>query len=113
LVTATGQDGSSEAICDPMRQFSELAGDVRDPYPMMAEIRAGSSPVLEVNMVGTGPHRCLGMHLARLETTVLLNAVLDRPPNLRLDPAAEDPRIHGLTFCSPPNLPVHFDPASW
>ena len=60
---------------------------------------------------GDGPHRCLGMHLARLETSVLLNAVLDRLPNLRLDPAAEDPHIHGLIFRSPPDLPVRFDPA--
>jgi len=60
---------------------------------------------------GDGPHRCLGMHLARVETQVLLNAVLDRLPQLRLDPAAEDPHIHGLIFRSPPDLPVHFDPA--
>jgi cytochrome P450 len=60
---------------------------------------------------GDGAHKCLGMHLARLETRVLLNAVLDRLPGLRLDPAAEDPHIHGLLFRSPPNLPVLFDPA--
>jgi cytochrome P450 len=36
------------------------------------------------------------MHLARLEMRTLLNAVLDRLPGLRLDPAAEDPHIHGL-----------------
>jgi cytochrome P450 len=60
---------------------------------------------------GDGPHLCLGMHLARLETRVLLNAVLDRLPNLRLDPAAKDPHIHGLVFRSPPDLPVRFDPA--
>jgi cytochrome P450 len=51
------------------------------------------------------------MHLARLEMRVLLNAVLDRLPGLRPDPAAEDPHIHGLLFRSPPNLPVRFDPA--
>ena len=60
---------------------------------------------------GDGPHRCLGMHLARLETQVLLNAVLDRLPHLRLDPGAEDTHIHGLIFRSPPDLPVRFDPA--
>jgi cytochrome P450 len=60
---------------------------------------------------GDGAHKCLGMHLARLEMRVLLNAVLDRLPGLRLDPAAEDPHIHGLIFRSPPNLPVRFDPA--
>jgi cytochrome P450 len=60
---------------------------------------------------GDGAHKCLGMHLARLETRILLNAVFDRLPGLRLDPAAEDPHIHGLLFRSPPNLPVRFDPA--
>jgi cytochrome P450 len=59
---------------------------------------------------GNGPHMCLGMHLARLETRVLLNAVLDRLPGLRLDPAAEDQHIHGLVFRSPPELRVLFDP---
>jgi cytochrome P450 len=60
---------------------------------------------------GTGPHMCLGMHLARLETRALLDGVLDRLPNLRLDPNAEDPHIHGLTFRAPTALPVLFDPA--
>lgn len=59
---------------------------------------------------GDGAHKCLGMHLARLEMRVLLNAVLDRLPGLRLDPGADDPHIHGLVFRSPPNLPVRFDP---
>jgi cytochrome P450 len=57
---------------------------------------------------GDGPHRCLGMHLARLETTMLLNAVLDRLPDLRLDPAADDQHIHGMIFRSPPELRVRF-----
>ena len=67
-------------------------------------------PVQHISF-GDGPHKCLGMHLARLETRVLLNAVLDRLDHLRLDPAAEDPHIHGLIFRSPPSLPVQFDPA--
>ena len=61
---------------------------------------------------GDGAHKCLGMHLARLEMRVLLNAVLDRLPGVRLDPGAEDTHIHGLMFRSPPNLPVLFDPAN-
>ena len=55
-----------------------------------------------------GPHMCLGMHLARMETTVAINAVLDRLPNLRLDPDAEDVHITGLAFRAP-RLPVLFD----
>jgi cytochrome P450 len=58
-----------------------------------------------------GAHTCLGMHLARMETRVVMDAVLDRLPNLRLDPAAEDVHVTGLTFRAPERLPVLFDPA--
>jgi len=56
-----------------------------------------------------GPHMCLGMHLARMETTVVINAVLDRLPNVRLDPSAPPPQITGLTFRAPSSLRVVFD----
>jgi cytochrome P450 len=55
-----------------------------------------------------GPHMCLGMHLARMETTVAMNAVLDRLPDVRLDLAAHDPHITGLMFRAPAALPVRF-----
>jgi cytochrome P450 len=59
---------------------------------------------------GIGPHVCLGTHLARLEMTVALNLLLDRLPNLRLDPAGDDPHIRGQVFRSPTSLPVLFEP---
>ena len=59
---------------------------------------------------GTGPHQCLGMHLARMELEVGMNAVLDRLPNLRLDAGAERPVISGFAFRGPLKLPVLFDP---
>jgi len=58
---------------------------------------------------GVGPHMCLGMHLARMEMGGAVNALLDRFPNLRLDPEAverDDPHIHGERFRSPTSLPV-------
>jgi cytochrome P450 len=58
-----------------------------------------------------GPHRCLGMHLARAETVALLDALFERLPNLRLDPDAEDVHVTGLIFRAPLALPVVFDPA--
>jgi cytochrome P450 len=58
---------------------------------------------------GTGHHQCLGMHLARMELRVGLEAVLDRLPNLRCDPAYPPPEIRGLPFRSPPALHVVFD----
>lgn len=59
-----------------------------------------------------GPHRCLGMHLAKCETEVVLNAVLDRLPGLRLDPEAEDVHVTGMIFRAPLALPVRFEAAS-
>lgn len=59
---------------------------------------------------GEGPHRCLGEHLARLETTVALNALIDRLPDIRLDPGDKDPHVHGNAFRSPNCVPVTFTP---
>ena len=56
-----------------------------------------------------GPHMCLGMHLARMETQVALGALFDRLPGLRLDPAAPDPYISGRVFRAPPRLDVVWD----
>src|SRR6202012_610042 len=61
---------------------------------------------------GDGAHRCLGMHLARLETSVLVNAVLDRLPGVRLDEAYADQHVHGMIFRSPPELRVRFGNAA-
>jgi cytochrome P450 len=60
---------------------------------------------------GTGEHQCLGMHLARLELRVGLHRILDRLPNLRLDPDAPAPVIGGFQFRGPGALHVLFDPS--
>jgi cytochrome P450 len=57
---------------------------------------------------GSGPHTCLGMHLARMETRVALDAILERLHDLRLDPEAHRPRVVGSVFRSPDTLPVCF-----
>jgi cytochrome P450 len=58
---------------------------------------------------GFGPHMCLGMHLARMETRVAISTLLDRLPKLRLDPDLEPPYVQGTAFRSPPALHVRFD----
>jgi len=58
-----------------------------------------------------GAHSCLGMHLARMETRVLLNALFERLPGLRLDPDADDVHVTGQMFRAPLALPVLFDPS--
>ncbi|MGH9027738.1 MAG: cytochrome P450 [Acidimicrobiia bacterium] len=60
----------------------------------------------------SGPHMCLGMHLARFEMGIALDAVLDRLPALRLDPDAAPRRMSGLLLRSPNGLPVRFETAS-
>ncbi|MCV7300392.1 cytochrome P450 [Mycobacterium barrassiae] len=59
---------------------------------------------------GHGVHVCLGMHLARLEMRTAINLLLDRLPNLRLDPDGDDPHVRGQVFRSPTSVPVLFDP---
>jgi cytochrome P450 len=56
-----------------------------------------------------GPHLCLGMHLARMETTVAVNTLLDRLPGLRLDPEAGEQYVSGNVFRAPPSLQVVWD----
>jgi cytochrome P450 len=51
-----------------------------------------------------GPHACIGVHLARLETLSALDAVLDTWPALRMDSAATPPS--GVIFRKPRSLPV-------
>ena len=62
-----------------------------------------------------GIHMCLGMHLARLETQVMLNSLFDRVKDLALVPddgTDVEPRIVGLVFRSPNKLPVTFNPVA-
>jgi cytochrome P450 len=54
-----------------------------------------------------GPHACIGLHLARLETQAALEAALDRWPDMRLDEAATPPS--GVVFRKPKRLPVSWD----
>lgn len=58
---------------------------------------------------GHGAHVCLGSHLARMEMRDAVGLMLDRLPNLRLDPDGGDPHIRGQVFRSPTALPVLFD----
>lgn len=56
-----------------------------------------------------GPHLCLGQHLARVEMTRAMNAILDRLSGLRLDPDFPSPVIRGAMMRVPRNLHVRFN----
>ncbi|MFK0158691.1 cytochrome P450 [Streptomyces sp. NPDC090493] len=55
-----------------------------------------------------GPHHCLAAHLARLETRIALQRLLERLPGLRLDPQ-RPATPHGLVFRKPAALHVLWD----
>lgn len=61
---------------------------------------------------GVGAHTCLGMHLARMENRIALEAIVDRLDDLRLDPGAPAPEIVGMPLRSPPSLQVLFRAAN-
>jgi cytochrome P450 len=66
-------------------------------------------PVQGHHGFGSGPHTCLGIHMARMELRLALNMVLDLLPNLRLDPDRPAPSIHGVVMRAAYELPVIWD----
>ena len=54
-----------------------------------------------------GPHACVGLHLARLETQVALQIAVEQWPALRVDGDASPPS--GVVFRKPKRLPVSWD----
>jgi cytochrome P450 len=81
-----------------------------DRYPQSGDFDV-DRPAQNHITFGTGQHQCLGMHLARMELRVGLDVILDRLPNLRLDPDATRPEIQGFAFRGPDTLSVLFDPS--
>jgi cytochrome P450 len=58
---------------------------------------------------GGGQHICLGMHVAKAEITVGVNAILDNLKNVRIDPSAEEPGFVGFYERGATAIPVLFD----
>lgn len=55
-----------------------------------------------------GPHRCAGMHLARLEVTVMLQEWLARIPEFRLKDGAR-PIYHSGIVAAVENIPLEWE----
>lgn len=89
IVSLTAANRDPEAFSDPDRF------DVRRP-----NARAHLA-------FAQGPHACIGIHLAKMETLAALGAVLDLWPAVRLDQISEGPT--GLVFRKPRSLPVRWD----
>ncbi|MEP6892833.1 MAG: cytochrome P450 [Gaiellaceae bacterium] len=87
-----------------------LAGANRDPElfsdPDRFDVRRSNAR--RQLAFAQGPHVCLGMHLARLEAQTALARLLERLPNLRLDPGRPSV-VRGLVFRKPISLHVLWD----
>jgi len=59
---------------------------------------------------GKGIHYCLGANLAKLELRIVLEALSQRIPSLRLVPDQEVRRFPNITFRGPERLLVEWDP---
>lgn len=57
-----------------------------------------------------GPHMCVGQHLARVEMSRALNALLDYIPDLALNPDMPPPQIKGSMMRVPEHIHVRFTP---
>ncbi|MGW3117806.1 cytochrome P450 [Streptomyces sp. NPDC001107] len=87
-----------------------LAGANRDPVvfpdPDLFDVRRENARLQLA--FAHGPHHCIAAHLARLETRIALQRLLERLPALRLAP--DRPAApYGLVFRKPPTLHVQWD----
>lgn len=58
-----------------------------------------------------GPHMCVGQHLARVEMTRALNAILDHMPDVALDPDMPPVQPKGAFMRVPDHIYVRFTPS--
>ncbi|OMC19114.1 cytochrome P450 [Mycobacterium sp. SP-6446] len=61
---------------------------------------------------GLGPHRCIGSHLARLMSEVMVKAVLDRMPDYRVDVDNVHQYMNNPSMTGLGQLPVTFTPGA-
>jgi len=61
---------------------------------------------------GLGPHRCIGSHLARLMSEVMVKAVLDRIPDYQVDQSGVHQYLGSPSMTGLGKLPVTFTPGT-
>ncbi|MFC5747755.1 cytochrome P450 [Actinomadura rugatobispora] len=94
-------EGSVLHICLGAANRDPARWDNPDDYDITRKTKASFA-------FGGGAHICLGMHVARAEMRVGIGALLDRLPNLRLDPDREPPRFIGMYERGATEIPVVF-----
>ncbi|WP_328722911.1 cytochrome P450 [Streptomyces sp. NBC_00247] len=86
LVSGAGTVKAGQAV------FTPLVAAAYDPeaFPDPETVRFDRPRQPSTMQFGAGRHYCVGVHLARTELELMLTALLDRFPNLRLAEAPED-----------------------
>jgi len=98
--------GQQIAAGDKVVVFYASANRDADVFTTPQEFDVGREVNPHVGFGGGGPHFCLGRHLASLELRVLLTALTQRMPNIKLD--GEISRLRSNFINGIKHMPVRF-----
>ena len=98
--------GKEIAAGDKVVVFYASANRDDTVFAAPEEFDVGRDPNPHVGFGGGGPHFCLGRHLAALELRVLLQALTERLPGIRLD--GEPSRLRSNFINGIKHMPVTF-----
>ncbi len=94
------------AAGDKVVVFYTSANRDEDVFAAPQQFDVGRDPNPHAGFGGGGPHFCLGRHLAALELRVLLRALTERMPGIRLD--GEPVRLRSNFVNGIKHMPVRF-----
>jgi cholest-4-en-3-one 26-monooxygenase len=98
--------GQKIAAGEKVVVFYPAANRDDDVFAAPGQFDVGRDPNPHVGFGGGGPHFCLGRHLAALELRVLLQALTERMPGIRLD--GEVSRLRSNFINGIKHMPVRF-----
>jgi cholest-4-en-3-one 26-monooxygenase len=98
--------GKKIAAGDKVVVFYGSANRDESVFALPDQFDVARDPNPHVGFGGGGPHFCLGRHLAALELRVLLQALTDRMPDIRLD--GEPSRLRSNFINGIKHMPVRF-----
>jgi cholest-4-en-3-one 26-monooxygenase len=98
--------GQAIAAGDKVVVFYAAANRDESAFAAPQQFDVGRDPNPHVGFGGGGPHFCLGRHLAALELRVLLQALTERMPQIRLD--GEPSRLRSNFINGIKHMPVRF-----
>jgi cholest-4-en-3-one 26-monooxygenase len=105
-VADTELGGQPIAAGDKVVVFYASANRDEDVFPAADQFDVGRDPNPHCGFGGGGPHFCLGRHLAALELRVLLQALSERMPGIRL--TGEPSRLRSNFINGIKHMPVRF-----